>query len=211
LRGLIFAGGDYDETLDYRRLAAEAEVIVGADSGGESARRCGVRLHYLVGDMDSISPECLAWYEAQAVTIRRYPAAKDQTDTQLALQLLEELGVREIILLGTVGSRYDHSLANLFSSIAPVRRGIRLTHLAPRLKIFVIRDEVELNRAAGPIISLLPLTATVDGVTTEGLVYPLREATLRGDEPYAVSNGFVSEQARITVAQGILAVLQVRE
>jgi thiamine pyrophosphokinase len=205
---LIFANGAYDDALDCRALAGTADIVVCADGGGKHARRAGVTPHYLIGDMDSLDAETLRDYTARQVVLRRYPADKDHTDTQLALALLEGLGAEEITLLGTIGSRFDHSFGNLFSTAPLARKGIRIIHIAKQLKIYVSTGRVELKAADGDTVSLFPLTETADGVTTRGLVYPLRDAALSYDCPYAVSNCFAAADAAVEVRRGVLAVMQ---
>jgi thiamine pyrophosphokinase len=65
----------------------------------------------------------------------------------------------------------------------------------------------------GKYISLLPLTGEVTGVTLEGFYYPLENAALRVGFPRAISNELAdgAGQARITLAQGILIVIESKD
>jgi thiamine pyrophosphokinase len=162
--------------------------------------------------MDSLPPELLDYYASQPVVIQRYPADKDYTDTQLALNLLEDLGAEAITLLGAIGSRWDHSWSNIFSSLPLVRKGIKLIYIAPRLKIYLLyQSRLEITAAEGDIVSLFPLTEQAGGITTSGLVYPLQDAVLYHDRPYGVSNCFTGEKAAVEVKAGVLAVMQLGE
>jgi thiamine pyrophosphokinase len=108
--GIIFTGGRGPPEKKIRLLLnAEAKdaVIAAADSGLETAEAAGVRPHWIIGDMDSLSdPAKLDAYPADRVL--RYPADKDYTDTELAFYLLREKGCDEIWIIGGGGGRIDH-------------------------------------------------------------------------------------------------------
>ena len=48
----------------------------------------------------------------------------------------------------------------------------------------------------------------VSGVTTDGLTYPLHEATLKLGSAFSVSNEMVGDQARVSIREGVMLVLQ---
>jgi thiamine pyrophosphokinase len=75
-----------------------------------AAEGAGVAVHFVIGDMDSLDdPGRLKKYPPGRVF--RYPADKDDTDTELALRLLWDRGCDEIWLIGGGGGRTDHLLA----------------------------------------------------------------------------------------------------
>ncbi|MDR1576406.1 MAG: thiamine pyrophosphokinase [Treponema sp.] len=85
-------------------------MTAAADSGLIAAEEAALRPDWIVGDMDSLdSVERLAAYPAGSVI--RHDAAKDYTDTELALSLLREKGCDEVWLLGGGGGRTDHLFA----------------------------------------------------------------------------------------------------
>ena len=52
------------------------------------------------------------------------PSEKDDTDTHYAARLLVQRGFREALLLGGIGGRLDHTLANLCTLLFLVRSGV---------------------------------------------------------------------------------------
>lgn len=88
----------------------EGALYIGIDAGALLLRRQGLPCHLAIGDFDSLQPgeETLL---LQAEKIRRYPVAKDETDTQLALEASRDCSPR--YLCGAFGGRLDHTLANL--------------------------------------------------------------------------------------------------
>ena len=53
--------------------------------------------------------------------------------------------------------------------------------------------------------------ADAEGVTIEGLQYPLTDGTLRAEFPLGVSNHFMGEKAEISVKNGSLLIIYNRE
>jgi len=51
------------------------------------------------------------------------------------------------------------------------------------MKCFLINDSTEIEAEDGCYLTLLPLTSKVEGITTEGLYYPLRERLLKWGQP----------------------------
>ncbi len=71
-------------------------------------------------------------------------------------------------------------------------------------RLAVIRGSRTLTGAPGDLLTLLPVHGAAEGVTTEGLEYPLRGETLPPGTSRGVSNVFSASEARITVERGCL-------
>lgn len=110
MRGLIFTGGDAPDVGLARRFFSPRSFVIAADSGLARAEAAGIVPDLIVGDMDSLSDlGMLDKYPEEK--IRRCPRDKDRTDTELALDLMRERGVDEIVLFGGGGGRFDHFFA----------------------------------------------------------------------------------------------------
>ena len=64
----------------------------------------------LVGDLDSVSPDGLAWAKA-TIAVERHPADKAATDTELALRCAAAMRPDRLVLLAGQGDRIDHAIA----------------------------------------------------------------------------------------------------
>lgn len=207
MKCIIMANGEYGELKLYKEILPFADKIICADGGANYAYRLGVMPDLIIGDQDSISVESQAYYADQGVAFKQYPRRKDFTDMQLALQAAAGMGAEEIILLGSQGGRLDHSLSNLYSGMDYVKNGIDIIHYSPQCTIYLLVGQMYLTGQIGDLVSLLPLGGGVKGVYLRGFAYPLTNAFLPCENPYAISNMLMTERALIQVAAGILAVL----
>jgi len=188
VRALIIANAAGRARGQLQRLARSAQLIIAADGGADAAARAGVRPHLLVGDMDSIGRGRRARLTRAGVEMRTVPAAKDLTDTQLALQIARQRGATDVTLAAALGGRADHALANLLLPLLAHRMGVRLTLVAGRTEVRLADGRVELDGAVGDLVSLIPLSVVVEGVTTFGLRYPLVAERLVRGETRGISN-----------------------
>lgn len=206
MRGIILANGEYGDVEAYRKVFREGDVILCADGGANYAYEMGVMPACIIGDLDSIRPEVKEFYETCQVEFKKFPPRKDFTDMQLVLSTALERGVDEIILLGTLGKRLDHTLANLYSGIDLVREGIKLSHYTTECWVHIIKQDLVIEGCPGDIISVLTLTDEAHGVSEAGFEYAPNDATMKKSKPYAVSNVLAGQRGTIGVKSGILAV-----
>ena len=140
--------------------------------------------------------------------IVRHPVAKDATDLELALD--EALGLRpdRILVLAGDSGRLDHLLATLLILGSRRYADVLVDAEIGAARVHVIRGERELAGKPGELVSLLALHGAAEGVTTEGLRYPLVRETLWPGSTRGVSNVFVSDTARVTLQEGVVLAIQ---
>ena len=155
----------------------------------------GVSPHILLGDFDSISEEDFRRIKSSGAEVCQFPVEKDMTDSELAVDIAVERGATEVVFIGCMGARMDHTLANIFLLKKLLDRGINAVLIDEYNEIRLIKDYISLDREEGMKISLLPFTARAVGVSTQGLYYPLSEATLEVGGARGVSNEFSSGSA----------------
>src|SRR5207247_4638238 len=85
-----------------------------ADSGAAAALQYGCTPRFVVGDFDSLDGMLLEDLGKRGSEIRRAAVEKDETDTELAMQIAIDEGATRITLLGALGgARFDHTMANI--------------------------------------------------------------------------------------------------
>ena len=209
----IFTGGKLAVgSMDELGLhMSEADLIIAADSGYNNASRLGVRPGLLLGDLDSIDRKSLAPDELEHIEKIIVPAIKDDTDTQLAVDTALERGADEIIIIGGLGGRLDHTLSTVFLLEYIKDKGARgvITDGRNRVRIMESGEELTIKRGY-KYLSLVGLTDTCEGVSISGVFYPLKDAVLERKYAFAVSNEITADAAEISLSKGILLVIESR-
>lgn len=207
LTAFIFANGDpNDGPLVRHILAAHPDAwIIAADGGARQAAYYGRTVQTLIGDMDSLDADEVAALAAAGAHVLRRPAEKDETDLELALLHAQAGGAQAIRIFAALGDRLDQTLGNIFLLALPALRGLDIRLAAGRQEArLLFPGRCPLGGAAGDTLSLLPLTAEAQGISTDGLHYPLRDETLRFGPARGMSNVLLSDEASLTFSQGIL-------
>jgi thiamine pyrophosphokinase len=216
MRTFIVAGSPEARPPDGFMPGPEDRVIA-ADRGAQHAVAWGWPVHLLVGDPDSLPESETRRLLAAGVAAITAPRAKDETDLELALAYAVEHGAREIIICGALGGRTDHMLGNIL-----LLARSDLSHLDVKIAeaeqtLQVLRgpgqgaaqpDELILHGKAGDLLSLLPVGGDAMGVTTGGLLYPLRDESLLLGRGRGISNVFEASTAWVRLRAGVLLVIQ---
>jgi thiamine pyrophosphokinase len=221
-RALVVADGDVPSrrALDaaWPEWNREIDLVVAADGGWDKALSLGLRPHLLVGDADSLPEARFAELAAEGVPIERSPADKDESDTELALLAALRRGATHVTILGALGGlRFDHALANVGLLELP-GPGTAVELLDGSTRIRLIRAPAadgggvscDLSGRKGDLVSLLPLSVPAVGVTTDGLLYPLRDETLPAGPARGLSNVRIAAEASLMLRHGHLLVVETK-
>src|SRR6056297_449361 len=106
----VLVGGDTVRPDPARHAKLAKRRIVCADSGARLARVWDLVPDIICGDMDSLDPGTMRYFEAAGTQFMRFPAHKDLTDTELALDVILERGATDAVMMGMDGGRFDHLL-----------------------------------------------------------------------------------------------------
>ena len=89
MKSYIFIGGEVDKSALTSPIPDNA-LVIAADSGYDNAKKLGFaeRCDFIVGDFDSTKEKAFC----SRAKIVRVPAEKDETDTQLAINIAIENG-----------------------------------------------------------------------------------------------------------------------
>ena len=174
-------------------------LVIAADQGLRHLEAAGIAPDLIVGDFDSLGTV------PAGPNVIRHPVEKDDTDMMLAVKTGLEQGCRTFVLYGGVGGRLDHTYANLQTLAYLSDHGARGYLLGEGFAATAWRDGTLAFPAglAGPVSVFCP-GEKAEGVTIEGLYYPLENAVLTSGFPLGVSNQFTGVSARVSVRKGTL-------
>ncbi|WP_324617853.1 thiamine diphosphokinase [Cohnella cholangitidis] len=211
-RAYIFTGGRLGQwAIDSQPL--DDVYLIGADRGADFLLRHGRVPHLAVGDFDSVTPDRMEFIRDSALELITCDAVdKDWSDTELAVREAIARGFREITLVGALGTRFDHGLANVQLLRLAHEHGCSLKLLDEHNEIRLCADTLRLERNSYfPYISLLPLTLEVRGITLEGFRYPLHQAAIQLGSSLGISNVLDAPVGTITITDGIVLVIRSRD
>ena len=207
-KAFIYVGGEiHPENITEHPKSDD--LTVAADSGYHNALSLGDRVQILVGDFDSIDKEREIDEKIEILTV---PAEKDFTDTQLAVETAIKRGARDIVIIGGLSGRLDHTLSNL-----AILRELSEAHIYALItdgknRVRYIRSTSTLiSRSGYKYLSLIADDEKVKGVSVEGCKYPLDNATLTNRYQYAVSNEITGNCALVSVKKGGLYIVESAE
>ncbi|MBM6996399.1 thiamine diphosphokinase [Paenibacillus sp. DXFW5] len=209
-RVLIFAGGRLDPGM--LREVRPNDFLIGADRGALFLVEHGMKPDLAVGDFDSVSEEELERIRTYSIELLACdPVDKDLTDTELAFDHAVRRNPAEIVLTGVIGTRLDHTLANLHMLLRAAEQGITCAIWDEYNYITLCGSFSQVEDRGYSYVSLLPLTPVVTGITLDGFMYPLHNATLRIGQSLAVSNQLVASTGTVHVGEGWLLIIQSRD
>lgn len=181
-----------------------ADVVVGADSGGDRLVAYGYEPDLVVGDLDSVSDALRGRLGPDRVV---FDDDRDTTDLDKCLRHLRARGAREVRVVGATGGRLDHILGAL-ASLTAAPDGMTVVLVDDRFETWRVDGQTTFEAPPGTVVSLIA-PAGAQGVTTRGLQWPLEDADL----PFStlgIHNNVTSNPVEIRVARGDLFVLKGR-
>ena len=149
--------------------------VICADSGARHALAAGIRPDVLIGDFDSLDPRDRRRLEG--VPTLSFSSDKDKTDTHLAVDWALAKGASHVVIAGGLGGRFDHALANahllvtIHGEVAGRGKAPRATGVVTdgRQAVYLLVDQLELSAPAGTVLTVLPLTPRLEGLSERGL------------------------------------------
>lgn len=211
-RVVIVTGGTLGEWA--LSLLRPDDLLVGADRGALFLVRHGWKPAVALGDFDSVSgAEREEVRRSSELFIDCDPVMKDWTDTEMAFHWALVRRPQEIVLLGALGTRFDHSLANVHLLSKGEEQGIDCSIVDAHNAITLLGPNrtVTVQKGSFTHVSLLPLTMQVTGITLEGFQYPLTDATITIGQSLGISNVIKEEAGRISIRDGQLLIMQSKD
>ena len=168
----------------------------------------GIIPDYIIGDLDSINKPTIYYFKQLGKTKIIKNTDQDKTDLELAITLSKTLNPKEINILGAIGNRIDHTLANIFS----------LVHFSSNIYIRIIDDiniieyvttKKEIKGKKDDIISIIPLS-DIQNLSYEGMKWQVANKHTKFGW-YGISNRLKKEHASVSFSKGGLLIIRINE
>jgi thiamine pyrophosphokinase len=206
LRAVIIANGILDNHDRVLSQLKPEDLLIAADGGTEHCKKIGIRPDIVIGDMDSISTQLMAEFQSNGTKFIIHSRDKDQTDLELALSYAQQNGVNEVIFFGIFGGRLDLSLSNILLLTRDEWKPISLVVINGPDTACLLRAKgsISVKGKPGDLVSLVPLSEVVEGVSTRGLRWQLDQAVLLQGNTRSVSNELLIDSAQVRIDKGKL-------
>lgn len=184
---------------DYRLISSlvkKYDKCVAVDGGLIHCHGMGIRPDLIIGDGDSIPEELAARYvDIPSVS---FPVDKDESDLELAIYAANWPNVEKMAVFGAMGKRSDQAIANL----QLLRRfSTKLVIETETETILSISGRNRIDGFSGQRISLIPIGPSPSGITTKGLKWELKDATLDAHF-FSLSNVCLGSSFEVNIAHG---------
>ncbi len=206
MKAFIYTGGSID-IGNITEHPKSDDICIAADSGYKNALLLGEKPTVLVGDFDSYTQKL-----PESVEILKAPAEKDFTDTQFAVKEALKRGADEIVIIGGLDGRLDHTLSNIYilPELWKMRIHAVITNGANRIR-YINSSSTLIAKSGYKYVSVIALSDKLKGVSIEGCKYPLDNALILRSNQYAVSNEVVGNCALISLKKGECFIIESKD
>ena len=198
-RFVILLGGNLVRTPRVAAAFAGARVIA-ADGGMRHAAMLGVVPELWTGDFDSASQELIGqWPE---VPREVFPAGKDKTDGEIAIDAALARGATSILLAGAFGgARADHAFLHLALAMRLFEEGVPTTLTdGAQEGIPLPLGETSFDYTSGTLFSILGFSE-LSGLSVAGARWPLDRVIVPLGSSLTLSNE-VTDGLTISLERG---------
>lgn len=211
-RAFIFTGGKTFCAEKMTDIPSDCDLIIAADSGCDTLRKFSEDVKTIVpdiilGDMDSYPKDKISQFPDAVFC--SFPPEKDDTDTGLAVDTALSFGCKEIIIVGGLGGRLDHTLANVFLLENIRKSGACGVITDGKNRAYLAEKENSFMLSSRKYLSLIPLDEEVYAIEMDDrFKYPYKTEKLSRRRFVTVSNEVRKDGAKITVGSGCALIIE---
>ncbi|MGG6432101.1 thiamine diphosphokinase [Anoxybacillus sp. D401a] len=206
----IVAGGPTSFLPHLQAYDREDVYWVGVDRGVLTLLHAGIMPKRAFGDFDSIDEQELQQLQTQLPHIDIWPAEKDQTDTDIALEWALEQQAAKIRLFGATGGRLDHLFGNVQLLFKGKDGQIELIDRQNVVTLHRSGEHIVEKRDEYTYISFIPLTP-IRALTLRGFKYPLDAYDVPLGSTLCVSNELIHYFGTFSFTEGILMMIRSKD
>lgn len=208
MKALLVANGDIKDLKLLRYLINDSNFILCADGGLDHLMKIESIPDLVLGDLDSITNTGLEYIKANNILIEKHPVMKDMTDTEIALDYLANKGYKDIIITGGIGSRMDHTMANILLLRSQWEKGIHVKIINENNSIYFVNNKIKLKRRDNYYVSIIPLNDKGIEISLQGFLYPLTNEKLEFSSTKGISNEIIDNYGIINIHKGQAIIIE---
>lgn len=203
-RCVIVGGADINNYEYIKNLLRSDDFLIYCDSGLKHMESLSVSPGLIVGDFDSHENPLL---DIETIVL---PCEKDDTDTVFAVKEALKRGYDDFLLIGVVGARLDHTLANVSILLMLDNAGKKGTIIDDYSEMEIVSDKTAYINDSHSFFSLINITGTAKSIKIENAKYPLNDGEITSDYQYGVSNEVLpGKTAKVSIGEGKLLLIKI--
>ena len=183
----------------------EDDFLIYCDGGLKHLEKLKILPNLIIGDFDSFKNPNL---DIETIVL---PREKDDTDTMAAVKEGVKIGYKDFLLLGVIGERLDHSLANVSILLYLDSLNLKGKIIDDYSEMLLVSKKEELVSDEFSYFSLINILSNAKGVNVINAKYPLIDATLPTTYQYTISNEVLPNKvSKISLKEGTLLLIKIR-
>ncbi len=180
------------------------DIVICADNSFKKALEEGVKIDLIMGDFDT--GKRIAFPEN--IEVMQYPSEKDDTDTMLCVKEAARRGISEIVIVGGLSGRLDHTFANIQTLAYGAEHELDIRIADGENEAFMLRPgKYDISKKEGFSLSVFSYSEKAEGICESGVKYPTDNVELTNSFPLGVSNEILSPSAEISFTKGLLLII----
>ena len=204
MKALLIANGVAPNGELIQKHLADSDIVIAADGGIKTLKKFGAAPDYLIGDFDSVSYKSTHGIDDGKTQTIQFPKEKNETDGMIAVNVALEKGADTIVLLGALGKRTDHAIANIMLLQYAQNRGAHLIIEDEYCEVQIASGKYTISGQKGQTVSLLPFSGSATVTADDALYYPLDHLFLSMEDPVGISNIMRKDTADIFIEGTVL-------
>lgn len=210
-KGLIIASGEINNLEMLKEQIASHDYILCVDGGIRYIYDMDIRIDAIIGDLDSVDDRFSDFIARNNIPIFKFPVEKNETDTELAIEHLMEEKCDYITIMGAIGSRMDHTLANILLLKRLAKKNIYGQIIDDNNIIVLLNGYLEIKRKENYYLSIIPITPSGVLISLKGFYYKVEGGHIEYGSTLGISNKIVDEVGEITIKKGQALIIQARD
>ncbi len=184
----------------------EDDFLIYCNGGLKHLEKLNILPNLIVGDFDSFNNPNL---DIETIVL---PREKDDTDTMFAVKEGIKRGYKNFLLIGVIGERLDHSLANVSILLYLESLNLKAKIIDDYSEVLLVSKNRELITNDFSYFSLINLLNNAKGVDVRNAKYPLIDATLPTTYQYSISNEVLPNKvSEVSLKEGSLLLIKIRK
>lgn len=180
-------------------IEVKEKLIIAADGGYRLVDNKPV--YAVIGDFDTLG------YVPENVHTISHPTDKDQTDGELSLDFIKNVGGESVTIYGALGGKIEHVLGNINLLAYAHSIGLKAKIVGKDNEIYFVRDALSLETEVGNNLSIFPFGGEVEFISSTGLKYSLDGIKILPHSSLGISNEVTVGKVEINVKNGASVVI----